>query len=148
MSINFQEIKINNIEFQDNKPKYKSANLVFKTPTLTLYQKPIFLKGTYTFDFVLTESLYKFINFYIELENKIKHHINNNNLLWFSNIKKMNDKTTILRTKVKRNLVFTQNNKKIKSYQKDEQLSLTIEISKIWNFQGKTGVSIYIREIF
>ena len=148
MSLNFQEININDIEFQDNKPKYKSANLVFKIPTLTLYKNPEFFKGTYIFDFILTESLYKFINFYIELENKIKHYINNNNLLWFSNIKQMDDKTTILRTKVKRNIVFIQNNKKIKSFKKDEQLSLTIEISKIWNFQGKTGTSIYLREIF
>ena len=49
--------------------------------------------------------------------------------------------------KVKRNIVSIQNNKKIKSFKKNDKLSLTIEISKIWNFQGKIGVSIYLREI-
>lgn len=144
MAINFQEISLRNIEFKDNKISHKDANLVFKCPNVKLFKTPMINKKKITFYFLIN-NLLKFIRFLLEIEKKYKTNINNDNYKWFSNIQEFNGDLT-LRVKGIKKMIFT--NLDLKKLDLNKNYTITLEVSKLWNIEEKTGFSLFLREIY
>lgn len=143
MAINFQEISLNQIEWNDEKVSYKDANLVFKCPDVKLLKTPVINRKKMTFYFII-DDLLKFIRFLVDIERIYKTKIDNIDN-WFSNIKMINGYLTLKVKGIKRMLI---SNLDLKKIDLDKKYTITLEVSKLWSIEDKTGFSLFLREIY